>query len=195
MKSKNNNNLPSKITVELLKSWGACKNGIDFFTRNNLDQLDYSTVQVEGDFKGLWSWLKEQGKYKREYDERGNLTKVISPNGYELRYEYDERGNLTKKIYPNGYEYRYEYDERGNLTKAISPNGDEDRYEYDERGNRTKEIDPNGDEYKSEYDERGNVTKKIYPYEGELRYEYLFDDNGVLKEIKQNGKTVCKIKK
>src|SRR5512147_1442473 len=130
MNSKNITNLPSKITVELLKSWDACKDGIDFFTRNNLDQLDYSTVQVEGDFKEFWSWLKEQGKYKREYDERGNLIKVISPNGYELRYEYDERGNLTKKIYPNGNEYKY---------------------------------------------------------------EYLFDDMGVLTEIKQNGKTICKI--
>src|SRR5512147_1617093 len=163
MKSKNNNNLPSKITVELLKSWDACKNGIDFFTRNNLDQLDYSTVQVEGDFKGFWSWLKEQGKYKREYDERGNLTKVIDPNGDERRYEYDERGNLTKKIYPNGYEdkWRYEYDERGNVTKVIYPNGDEYRYEYDERGNLTKVISPNGDE---------------------RRYEYLFDEEGILKE-------------
>jgi len=115
-----------KITAEILKKSVACEAAVKFVERNFPNGFDRDHIRADGSMLGWYEWLK-----CREYDSRGNLTKVTDPDGRVWLYEYDSRGNLTKKTYPDGDIWLYEYDSRGNLTKETYHDGRVWLYEYD----------------------------------------------------------------
>lgn len=78
-------------------------------------------------------WVYSQVKVK--YDNRGNISAIISPNGcadsskqddYTTNYYYDALGRLAKVIYPDGNYKYYDYEDLSNWVTV-----------YDENGNRT----------------------------------------------------------
>ena len=73
-----------KITAEILKKSVACEAAVKFVERNFPNGFDRDHIRADGSMLGWYEWLK-----CREYDSRGNLTKVTDPDGRVWLYEYD----------------------------------------------------------------------------------------------------------
>ncbi len=123
---------------------------------------------------------------RREFDEFGNLTKQINPDGgvttweYELLYHqpirivdprgaitllaYDANGNLTNKIEaaeaPIARTNSWAYNADNLLARHIDGRGNKMDYKYDLSGNLIREFDPDNPAYQTTYgyDARGNRT-------------------------------------
>lgn len=146
------------------------------------------------------------GDIDLEYDENGNITKVIYIGGGETYKTYDESGNLLQEIRndKNGETYHkvtYEYNEYGDWTKKVTEgtlvkSQTTTRYlEYDENGNMIKSSSVENPEKKGEayttweYDEFGNVIKQSIYYSknnsfGEefVIFHFKYDEHGNLIE-------------
>ena len=155
------------------------------------------------------------------YDDRGNLVQDQCGGTTEYLYEYDDMGNVTKLIFPSysnpkyAYSIEIEHNENGNITKIIADNSitekkyNEDgkiieisehigRYPYVET--RYYDYNDHGDlicetycenekvisviETEWEYNEEEKPTKCISTLNGEIydRTEYTYYESGVLKE-------------
>ncbi len=152
------------VTLELLKKLDACEDGVDFFRRNKLEGFPLNRLhEIEGDYNGFVSWLKETLKVAEEweYDQKGNLTQEMSCDGRVWKYEYDQNGNRIKEMSCDGRVWKFEYDQNGNLTKEVDWESDATKYEYDQNGNKTKEVFYDGDVIKYEYDQNGNEANLV----------------------------------
>ncbi|MCL2572882.1 MAG: DUF6531 domain-containing protein [Defluviitaleaceae bacterium] len=132
-----------------------------------------------------------------EYDEHGNITLIIGPDGGRSEFTFNEN-NLPIRIdrtNPNGQTTtrRYEYDERGNVISFTDENGNTRTFSYDqynrlitstdEYGNRTtfgyddygrlnSITDPEGNEIRTVYDTRGNPIEITSALGFTTRFEY-----------------------
>lgn len=102
------------ITTKFLKQHHTCQEGIIFFENNFPttlfpNGLNFSQIEVTGDYNYYFQWINKLS---------------------ECTFEYDNFGNIIKKIYSEGYIYEYHYDSKGNLIKTISPNGTIIEYKY-----------------------------------------------------------------
>ncbi len=82
-------------------------------------------------------------KTRTDYDQWGNITKVIYPDGGTETRSYHRNYRLpTKVIDETGIITEYSYDEKGNLTQIIDakdlPQQRTVQYQYDEHGNRSQ---------------------------------------------------------
>ena len=125
-----------------------------------------------------------------EHDLAGQVTREVSPLGYETRYLYDSNGNCTAVIDHYGHVRRRELDNLGNVVLQVDDIGHEMRMEYDEAGRLRKTHFPDGSEWMTVHDKEGNP---VIQTDGEGRtttMEYAFGNRPskvVLPEI--NGTT------
>ncbi len=125
-----------------------------------------------------------------EHDLAGQVTREVSPLGYETRYLYDSNGNCTAVIDHYGHVRRRELDNLGNVVLQVNGAGHETRMEYDEAGRLYKTHFPDGSEWMTVRDKEGNP---IIQTDGEGRtttMEYAFG-NRPFKVIlpERNGTT------
>jgi len=209
------NKLDFIINEKNLKSLKACKTGI-IFAKKYFNEMNFKDLEVEGDFKNYFSWLKNQlENYERIYDEKGNLKSEKNSDGFEVFYSYDKKGNLKNRKDSFGFEVNYFYDKKGNLISKKNSYGSEEFYSYDEKGNLKSWKNSNGFEINYFYDKKGNLKSKKYSYGFEeffsydekrnlksykdsngyeFFYNYKFDKKNRLIEIFVNEESVCKIK-
>lgn len=131
-------------------------------------------------------------KRASEIDERtGNITQIrnLLENGNEAVYdvEYDDFGNLVKIIHPenaNGnrffYEYQYDAEVQTYITTTTDAYGYGSSYEYDFRfGKIVLNTDLNGQQIRYEIDAQGRTSSVTGPYElaRSLPYTMAFDYN------------------
>ncbi|MCB2173528.1 hypothetical protein KQH65_12385 [archaeon] len=114
---------------------------------------------------------------KMEFDEWGNLTRLIHPDGTMIRAEYHQRtGALKRLINERGVETLSEFDERGNKTATIEAKGTgverRTEYTYDERGNLLTITKPVGAVVSFIYDEFGNVIRRTDAMGGVEEFSY-----------------------
>lgn len=120
-----------------------------------------------------------------------HLASVQTVNEKPIRYEYSNKGNLTKIIYPDGKSVQYTYYDNNTLASAINIDGAHINYEYyAEKTNRVKSIK----EYSTQ-NELGNSLDITYRsnltvFKDNKGYEnhYSFDDLGCIKGIADLGK-------
>ena len=107
------------------------------------------------------------------YDKAGNLTKITTPNGYEIRGAYDGDGRLTEERIidrPNGIDRResYTYDAAGNLLSETLEGREGEvirrEYGYDLKDRKIQEKNPQGGTAHYIYDRNGLLIKEISPY-------------------------------
>lgn len=169
--------------------------GFEYFIGYIKFQLKYA---IEYDEQGNLIKVGKGGDVTEyTYNQTGKLTKEVRTQGDNVyQWEYDEHGNKTKMVLPDGiihqWEHEYEYDTCGNLIRDHSG-----EYEYDEYGNLTKDITSGGlVVYHFEYDNIGNKIKEIYlggHHADEWKYTHY--DNGQLKYIHENGQQILYIPK
>jgi RHS repeat-associated protein len=82
--------------------------------------------------------------YAMKYDEQGNVTSLINPEGSKLRFTYNGSGNLKEFIDENGHKTKYEYNSSGYLTKVFDNLGNLFEAQYNQAGQIQKRIDPDG---------------------------------------------------
>jgi YD repeat-containing protein len=123
------------------------------------------------------------GRTEYRYDDFGQMTEIISPNGYSIvRNTYDEQYRVSEQIVKENerYSFTYEkgkttvsdsygnatvhhYDDDLRLVRTDHPDGTAENYTFDEDLNRTKYIDQAGTEWSWTYDDKGNRLTEAGP--------------------------------
>lgn len=119
------------------------------------------------------------------YDARGRLTSRVSGNESTI-YTYDNAGQLTQIILPDGSYLAYSYDQAHRLTGIADGVGNSIAYTLDAMGNRTKEqvYDPSNTLAQTRshaYDELNRLSQDIGAQNQTTSYGY--DSNGNLTSI------------
>ena len=128
------------------------------------------------------------------YDKNGNVTKIVTPEGYEITREYDLLDRKTKETHvdkTSGIERttEYRYDKAGNLVEEIDSSGSIRRC-YDLQDQMTEEVDREGNTRRFQYDKNGNLIKIIQPSDcpknGEKgeSYTFTYDSMGRLESVR-----------
>jgi RHS repeat-associated protein len=100
-----------------------------------------------------------------------------APEGVEERdggrfvYEYDERGDLVRIVEAGGRISSYCYDSRRRLVRAVRADGSRASYRYDER-DRLAEMSDRGVRFVFEYDGAGRLSSKHRGDAGAVAYRY-----------------------
>jgi RHS repeat-associated protein len=116
--------------------------------------------------------------YQYTYDNKGNITTVVS-NAGTTSYYYDELNQLIKEVRPDGTTIEYTYDANGNrLTKKVTQGQTvtTTNYTYDDADQLTA---VNGTA--NTYDANGNLTsdgQRTYTYDAENRLTSVKDSLG-----------------
>jgi len=131
----------------------------DYDARNRLERLKDAENQIT--------------EYR--YDEVGNRTREILPNGNTLVSVYDALNRLTSKSDDIGHLIRENrYDADGNLIYTEDANGNATSYDYNAFNQRTFEHRPLGQTLEKRYDTHGNLTHEI-DAEGQDITEHRYD--------------------
>ncbi|KGP64421.1 hypothetical protein EP47_11685 [Legionella norrlandica] len=118
------------------------------------------------------------------YDEKGQLTRVDTPeNGFQ-EYYYDSLGHLIIQQDAGGHIIHYQYDAQGHvLSKIEDPDGLKITtiYQYDALGRQLQITDANGFIKRFTYDDKGHLIESCVDPNGlNLVTKYSYDDRGLL---------------
>ncbi len=127
----------------------------------------YSSLNPEKNFRTEYTFYKNGGAYPMNIHEEKRVTGYNGEDYSITTYEYDDNGQLSKIIRPNNDIENYIYTD-GYLTNA---NGIQ--YTYDDRGNRKTITDRNGKITTFDYDLLDRVTKVTNPLGEETIYTYV----------------------
>ncbi|MDR1770794.1 MAG: hypothetical protein LBS02_09165 [Hungatella sp.] len=138
------------------------------------------------------------------YDENGNRTEIITPEGYHILREYDSCDRLISERSvdkTNGIDrtVHISYDKAGNITKVARQGKGKEAWEigysYDLKDRITHVKDCLGPVFQYEYDKNDRTRKEIQPQAGEKHerargYLYRYDFTGNLLEKADMAGTV-----
>lgn len=132
--------------------------------------------------------------YRFEYDQRGNLRKLIDPKGYSVRYQYDALNRVSETTDANGTTLQFEYDNRNNLICVTNAEGKQRRYTYNASNRVTSFTDYNGSTTNLEYELLNKPSKVIDAMGNETILEYdqmwnlcqVKEANGGIKTYRYN---------
>ncbi|WP_298776316.1 RHS repeat-associated core domain-containing protein [uncultured Shewanella sp.] len=153
--------------------------GIECFyrdERNNIvkhiDANGYVTVSIwqDNQLVSETNALGERTEYT--YDDWGQVTKVIAPDGSEQQYTYNEDGLLTSVINPLGATWQYDYDAQGNLLKAQDPLGAAWHYGYNLKGQLISRTAPDGLSMAFSYTAQGQIESILPPLGHKIGFHY-----------------------
>lgn len=117
-----------------------------------------------------------KGITRRKYNELGLPFFIDSPEG-RIEKSYNNFGEVTRLIHPDGQVTSYQYDSDARLTDVIAPDGQVTHYTYDDRGfPATASV---GDHvYHFTFDDWGRLT--AMSQDNGHYYDYFYDDLGRL---------------
>ncbi len=140
------------------------------------------------------------------YDQRGNVTQTIQPDGRTLTYTYDAANYLTQVTDNLGNKVEYSYDLKGNRTGSLTKDPDgslvrniQTAYDlrnrlsqinhagsltnqvFDALGNLTATQDPNGNATAHQYDSLNRLLQTVDALSGATLYGY--DKNDKLTQV------------
>ncbi len=121
------------------------------------------------------------------YDANGNLIRITTPLGNEIRREYDAANRMIKEIHQEKQgeihnTFIYTYDKAGNLSGYSETDGRTVTYQYDLLNRQLTQTDERGAIHYKEYDRNGRLYKIITPNEyakdGREAFgvQYLYDE-------------------
>jgi len=120
-----------------------------------------------------------------EHDERGNITRIIGPDGGQSVFTFNDN-NLPiqiDRVNPQGITTTrlYEYDTRGNVVSFTDENGNTRNFTYDAYNRLVSSTDSGNNTTQFEYDAFGRITGITNPDGGTIRT--VFDARGNPKDI------------
>ncbi|MCP4408162.1 MAG: RHS repeat protein [Gammaproteobacteria bacterium] len=109
---------------------------------------------------------------EREFDQIFNKPLYEkNQNGRETRWEYDEKGNLTKIVNAAGNVSTFSYNQYGQLITSTDFNGNTTTFAYTPAGDLASVTDALGNVTTFEYDGLGRMTKRANPLGVEFAYQ------------------------
>ena len=133
----------------------------------------------------------EPGTTTWTYGARDRTTRVDHPDGTWIEYTYDEAGNRTELITPNGTT-GYSFDELNRISTVTAPGGGVTGYTYSPAGDRISVLHPNGTEQIDSFDARHRLTSRVnLAADGSILSEHhyaLSDDNRQLSLSEDGGR-------
>ncbi|MDO3388132.1 Ig-like domain-containing protein [Gilvimarinus sp. SDUM040013] len=132
------------------------------------DVLDITTYDYDdnGNLSSITNALGHVTQFL-DYNDHGDVGRIIDVNGVEEIYDYYPRGWLKSvtKVHPNNASQNivvnYSYDDNGELTKVENPDGSFIEYIYDD-ASRLEAIENHlGDRIEYTLDDAGNRTQEI----------------------------------
>ncbi|WP_047687695.1 DUF6531 domain-containing protein, partial [Vibrio sp. ZOR0018] len=137
------------------------------------------------------------------YDNWGNVTRVIEPNGAEHHYKYNEQGWLVSYTNPMGAVWFYEHNPFGDVTSITDPENRKTQMTYTEFGQRASVTGPDGSITHYSYYSNGLLARVEPPvgygmdlfYDGQGRLIKRVTDNKQVREwvYEKNSKQPCRI--
>jgi len=107
-----------------------------------------------------------------QYDERGNIIRIVAPDGGVTTMTYDANDNLLASIDPLGRTNTFTYDDRDNRIGASDPLGHGVRLTYNEQRRVTSATDARGNTVTNKYDAQGNLLSMRDPLGNEIHLGY-----------------------
>lgn len=157
--------------------------GADDFGLERLEHQPVARVTVVNNSFG------QQTTY--QYNENGQVTSHISPQGGATATEFDEYGRIVSDVDPVGGVTTYEFDERGDLAKVVSPDGAETAYGYNDLHQVTSINDPEQHIWLRTIDPEGRLSALTNPLEERLSFGY--DPRGDLSWIEDGAGNRCSL--
>jgi RHS repeat-associated protein len=111
---------------------------------------------------------------KYTYDQRGNLTDIVDPEGRHTSYRYDIHNNKTGETDPNGSTTVARYDAANRLVGVTDANHSETTFDYDEHGNLLSRTNADRTKVTFTYDENNNLLTTAD--ENGTSVTYAYDD-------------------
>jgi len=177
------------INKEVLEKLDACKDGINFFTRN-IGELPVEKLEsVKGDHNGYVHWLKDALKNYNICEDKPPIKLFehidLGNNGWE-EYTRDEFGNTLAYKNNYGFSSKSTRDKFGNILYYENNEGGWKKYTRDENGNLLKYEDNKGYWIEIDKDKYGNVL--TYKNSDGSSYEFTRDKFGNILTYKNiNG--------
>ena len=137
------------------------------FVRNQCGYVEI--YKHDGSYKNITSEIENKEAFFK-YDENNLLCLYTDKQGNNTSYEYDDKGNLIKVVYADEEIRKFNYDNRGKLKEVVIDGNRVQSFEYDNEGRIIKEIDALGNEANIEYNEDKSTI--IYPDERVLEIKY-----------------------
>ena len=136
------------------------------------------------------------GTITREYDALNRVISYTDTYGKVIRYEYDEVGNLSKIIYPDLTAVTYAYDANHNLVRVTDWANRVTIYTYDVNNRVIGVTKPDGSVTTTVYDNKQRVTSTVEKTAGGTvitGFEYTYDDLSRIVEEKvlANSTKLC----
>lgn len=155
----------------------------------DLDGFTYRTRLADGREK--WLSRDQQKRITRqidfdgsetqqEYNDEGQLAKIVQPNGGVIRFAYDDKGNLIETKDPEGNIWKKEYNVDGLVSKEINPLGHKTEYKYNADGLLIEVVDAKGGKKSIQYNDLGQILSYSDCSGKESAWEY--DEDGTLKK-------------
>jgi len=164
------------------------------YSFDSLGRLDKKIEEIDGEDLTAGSKGKALAQTVYQYDKNGNITKVLSPLGYETEMFYDAADRLIQTIRREKGEtsqtHYYKYDKQGNLISETDTNGKTIEYEYDSMNRRIRIIGKEGEVTRLFYDGAGNIIKLVKPEEYDREKDdgkgtlYSYDSMNRLVEVR-----------
>ncbi len=127
---------------------------------------------------------------QRQYNAMGKPTAVRSGDRRTV-LEYNDFGQLTRRVTPDGVETVWHYDEHSRLIQKIESDGTVTQFVYDDRGFPLRTIIGES-VYTFEYDEWGRLKKLVQPRDWVLQWDY--DRLGrVMREVRGAASPLLRI--
>ena len=115
-----------------------------------------------------------------DFDENGNLTTLVKPDGQGITANFDPDFSVPRLIRDEkGVPLQYTYDAEGNPTSIVHADGSAERFDFDADGNVTETINRRGLAITYDYDARGLLERKDHA-DGSVE-TFTHDDRGNLR--------------
>lgn len=117
----------------------------------------------------------------RTYDALDRMTSYTDAKGNTVGYEYDDAGNLSALVYPDGKRVSYTYDANNRLTRITDWADRRTNYTWNSNSRLTRVEFPNGTHREMEYDPSGRVlVRRDVDANGQVivGYRYSYDAAG-----------------
>ncbi|WP_115719842.1 RHS repeat-associated core domain-containing protein [Gallaecimonas mangrovi] len=98
-----------------------------------------------------------------DYDTLNRETKVTDAFGHQWLYRYNNSGQITARVGPNGGEHQWTYDTQGRLRRYRLPDGRAWRYEFDGKGMPVCDWLPDGRRHRRVYNKLGFCIAETLP--------------------------------
>lgn len=105
--------------------------------------------------------LPDGAMIQKQFDERGNLVRVVDPVGGQATSSIDASGLVTSVVDPLGRVTAFEHDANGDLTATIAPDGGRTTIARDSLGRAESITSPNGRVTQFEYQGVGLVRATV----------------------------------